>query len=135
MVPMIEVTDSLLVSGQPTLEDLRGLTDQGISVVVCNRPDGEAPDQPSMDDIERVLSEQSIPLVRYPVNAGNFPGDDLAALARVFDDTEGKVYAYCRTGTRSVNLWVASRAPDAQAGAKARAVALGYDLSLFNGQC
>ena len=41
------------------------------------------------------------------MNAMN-TGPDLEA-SQVFDDTTQSVLAYCRTGTRCANLWVATR--------------------------
>ncbi|MEE4203354.1 MAG: TIGR01244 family sulfur transferase [Halieaceae bacterium] len=130
MIPTNSATDNLHFSAQPELADFEGLAQQGYEVVVCNRPDGETPDQPSMDQVEQVLAAQGIKLVRYPVNPNTFPGEDLAALGKVFDGSDGKVLAYCRTGTRCANLWVASRAPEERAAAATKARSLGYDLSL-----
>lgn len=130
MIATHSATDDLHFTAQPELSDFEGLAAQGYKVVVCNRPDGEAPDQPTMDEVEGVLAGQGIKLVRYPVNPNTFPGDDLAALGRVFDGEEGKVLAYCRTGTRCANLWVASRSDAERVGAATKARNLGYDLSL-----
>lgn len=130
MIPTTTVTDQLLVCAQPELADFQGLADQGIKTVICNRPDGEAPGQPSMDEIEAILAKQGIKLVRYPVNPATFPGTDLPALGKVFDGSEGKALAYCRTGTRCVNLWVASRSAADQPAALQKAQSLGYDVSL-----
>lgn len=130
MIASNVATENLDFTAQPELADFEGLAAQGYKVVVCNRPDGEAPDQPTMDKVEAVLSGQGIKLVRYPVNPNTFPGEDLAALGRIFDGEEGKVLAYCRTGTRCANLWVASRSEADRASAATKARSLGYDLSL-----
>lgn len=130
MIPTLELTDNLMVSAQPELSDLEGLADLGIKTVICNRPDGEQDGQPTMDAVASVLAAQGIRLVRYPVNPNTFPGDDLAGLASEFDATDGKVLAFCRSGTRSANLWIMTRAGQAQDEAFAKARGLGIDVSL-----
>ena len=129
-MPMFQLTDTLLVSGQITAHDIAVLSDQGFTSVVCNRPDGEAADQSSMDDIEAACREAGLLFVRYPVNAMNFPGPDLEGLGELFDDPNQKVLAYCRTGTRCANLWVASRAPQDRDQAVGIAREIGFDLSM-----
>ena len=84
------------------------VAEQGFTTVVCNRPDGEAPDQPTMDTMAQAAEAAGLKFIRYPVNPATFPGDDLEGLGRIFNSGE-KVFAYCRTGTRCTNLWVASQ--------------------------
>ncbi|HCD54118.1 MAG TPA: TIGR01244 family phosphatase, partial [Halieaceae bacterium] len=55
------------------------------------------------------------------------------ALAAAFDNAEGPVLAFCRSGTRSINLWLATRSAEDMPVALRRARSLGYDLS-FIGQ-
>lgn len=129
MLQMIQLTDSLFVSAQPAIADMADLAAQGFKVVVCNRPDNESPDQPSMDAMEAAAKAAGMAFVRYPVNPGTFPGTDLAGLGQTFDGGD-KVFAYCRTGTRSTNLWVVTRSASARPAAEDRARTLGYDLSL-----
>ncbi len=130
MIPTLELSDNLMVSAQPELTDLEGLAALGIKTVICNRPDGEQDGQPSMDAVASVLAAQDIRFVRYPVNPNTFPGDDLPGLATEFDATDGKVLAFCRTGTRSANLWILTRPADAQGAAFDKARSLGIDVSL-----
>jgi sulfide:quinone oxidoreductase len=129
-MPMFQLTDTLSVSAQITAQDIAVLSDQGFTSVVCNRPDGEAADQSSMDDIEAACREAGLLFVRYPVNAMNFPGPDLEGLGELFDDPNQKVLAYCRTGTRCANLWLASRAPEDRERAVGVAREIGFDLSM-----
>lgn len=129
MLQLNHLTETLSVSGQPEPSDMAMLADQGFKVVICNRPDGEAVDQPSMADMKAAAEAVGMTFIGYPVNPGTFPGDDLAGLGSHFDGDE-KVFAYCRTGTRCANLWVATREPEEQAAAINKAQSLGYDLSL-----
>ena len=98
--------------------------------MVCNRPDGEVPDQASMDAIEAACNDANVLFVRYPVDALNFPGPDLEGLGELFDDAGQRVLAYCRTGTRCANLWVATRSEEERQAAIQVAREIGFDLSM-----
>jgi len=126
---LISLSDNLAVSPQPAPEDMAALAAQGFTTVVCNRPDGESADQPSSQEMEAAAAAAGMKFVYYPVNPATFPGEDLAGLGKVFDSGD-KVFAFCRTGTRCANLWVATRAPQSKAEAVERAKGLGFDLSL-----
>lgn len=128
---LIQLTQNLYVSGQPSLSDIAQLAELGFTLLICNRPDGESPGQANMDDIEALAHQQGMEYVRYPVNPVNFPGEDLEGLGRAFDGP-GKILAYCRTGTRCTNLWLATRAMEDLPAARDHAQALGFDLSLVS---
>ena len=83
-----------------------------------------------MDDIEAACNVAGLLFVRYPVSAMNFPGPDLAGLGDLFDDRHHAVLAYCRTGTRCANLWIATRPATEQAEAVQVARQIGFDLSM-----
>ncbi len=129
MLNPIIVSDTLTVAPQPEPSDMAVLAEQGFTTVVCNRPDGEAPDQPTMASMAQAAEAAGLKFVAYPVNPNTFPGEDLEGLGQIFNSGE-KVFAYCRTGTRCTNLWVASQSGTDREAAVAQARALGFDLSL-----
>ena len=129
-MPIFKVSESLSVASQITPQDVPNIAAQGFTTVVCNRPDGEVPDQASMDEIEAACNAAGLLFVRYPVNAMNFPGADLDGLGELFDDPSQSVLAYCRTGTRCANLWVATRSDQDTPEAIKVARDIGFDLSM-----
>lgn len=129
-MPIFKLTDSLSVAAQITPQDIPHLLTEGFTTVMCNRPDNEVPGQSSMDEIEEACNAAGLLFVRYPVNAMNFPGPDLDGLAELFDDSNQSILAYCRTGTRCANLWVATRAEEDLLGAVNVARGIGFDLSM-----
>jgi len=129
-MPIFKLSESLSVAAQITPQDVPNIAAQGFTTVVCNRPDGEVPDQASMDEIEAACNEAGLLFVRYPINAMNFPGADLDGLGELFDDPSQSVLAYCRTGTRCANLWVATRSDDDTPEAIKVARDIGFDLSM-----
>jgi len=129
-MPIFQLTETLSVAAQVTPQDIPNIAAQGFSTVVCNRPDGEVPDQASMDAIEAACNDANLLFVRYPVDALNFPGPDLEGLGELFDDAGQRVLAYCRTGTRCANLWVATRSEEERQAAIEVARDIGFDLSM-----
>ena len=128
MKPVAELTHSLSVAGQIQPEDVQVLAEEGYQVIICNRPDNEEPNQPSMDAIAAACELAGIQFVRYPVDAMSFPGDDLDAMDEAMNGEE-TVLAYCRSGARSTNLWVATLAGDERFAAAERAQQFGFPLT------
>ena len=129
-MPIFKLSESLSVAAQITPQDVPNIAARGFTTVVCNRPDGEVPGQASMDEIEAACNASGLLFVRYPVNAMNFPGGDLDGLGELFDDPSQSVLAYCRTGTRCANLWVATRSDEDMPQAIKVARDIGFDLSM-----
>jgi sulfide:quinone oxidoreductase len=129
-MPIFKLSESLSVAAQITPQDVPNIAAQGFTTVVCNRPDGEVADQASMDEIEAACNAAGLLFVRYPVNAMNFPGADLDGLGELFDDPSQSVLAYCRTGTRCANLWVATRSDEDTPEAIKVARDIGFDRSM-----
>ena len=128
MAALIELTDTLSMAGQIQPADIAQLAAAGYETIICNRPDDEEPHQPSMDSIEEACADAGIDFVRYPVNAFTFPGNDLASMDDAMNSGK-KTLAYCRSGARSTNLWVATLAGEDRKAAAVRASQLGIPLS------
>ena len=128
MTPVAELTHSLSVAGQIRPEDVQALAEHGYQVIICNRPDNEEPNQPSMDQIAAACDLAGVQFVRYPVDAMSFPGEDLDAMDEAMNGDE-KTLAYCRSGARSTNLWVATLAGDEGLAAAERAQQFGFPLT------
>jgi uncharacterized protein (TIGR01244 family) len=112
--PIIQLSETVFVAGQIQPEHMAELSSQGFQHVICNRPDHQL---------------AGVNFMRYPIDGANFPGQDLAALTALFDSGD-RVLAYCRTGTRCANLWVATRSEADQSAAIDVARGIGFDLSL-----
>ena len=128
MIPVAELTDMLSVAGQIQPGDVANLAASGYTAIICNRPDDEESGQPSMDAVAAACEQVGVTFVRYPVTALNFPGDDLTLMDDAMNSGD-KTLAYCRSGARSANLWVATQAGDARTAAVERAQQFGIPLS------
>jgi uncharacterized protein (TIGR01244 family) len=126
-----ELSGSVLASAQITTADVELAHAQGVRLIINNRPDGEAPDQPLGSEIEAAARAAGIDYVAIPVSPGGFDEGQVRAMADALADADGKVLAFCRSGTRSTLLWALAQAAsgsDPQAIADAAADA-GYDLT------
>ncbi|KVP69830.1 bifunctional protein tyrosine phosphatase family protein/NAD(P)/FAD-dependent oxidoreductase [Burkholderia ubonensis] len=125
-----KLTDTLSVSPQITAADLPALSAAGFRAIVCNRPDGEGPDQPTVAEIRAAAAPLGIAVHDLPVDSGKVTDDQAARFGALIASLAAPVLAYCRTGTRSATLWALS-----QAGLRplddivATAAAAGYDLA------
>jgi sulfide:quinone oxidoreductase len=104
------VDETLSVSPQVVPADVAEIATLGFRAIICNRPDGEGPDQPSQDEIAAVAREAGLEFRYLPVVAGVVSDADTAGFAEAMRDLPGPVLAYCRTGTRSATLWSLSQA-------------------------
>ncbi|MBN7798154.1 TIGR01244 family phosphatase [Parahaliea mediterranea] len=126
---IVELAPGVGASEQIDPRDMPAIAAAGYKVVLNNRPDGEVPGQPGSAEIAAAAAAHGLEYRYLPVTAMNFPGAALADVAAAFDG-DGPVLAYCRSGTRSTNLWVVSRPAGERADARERARQLGYDLSM-----
>ena len=75
------ITPNVAVSGQIQPEDVSALADLGFKAIVCNRPDGEAADQPSFGVIEAAAREAGLAAAFIPVTPPS-PTDEQALAFR-----------------------------------------------------
>src|SRR5210317_847088 len=124
---IVKLEDTVGVSAQITTDNIAEIAAAGYKVLINNRTDGEAAGQPVNADIAAAAQEAGLEYHFIPVTAMNFPGPQFDQMADLLDDPDRPVLAFCRTGTRCTNLWVASRQNEAREQAAQRARQLGYD--------
>jgi uncharacterized protein (TIGR01244 family) len=114
----IRLTDTVFVAGQIAPADIAAAAAQGFAAIVNNRPDGEDYDQPASAEMETAAAAAGLTYAAIPVDHRGFDREQVTAMAAVLDAATGPVLAFCRSGTRSANLWAlaeASRGGDADA--------------------
>lgn len=127
---LAHVSDAFAVSPQLEPNDMRGLADAGFSTVICNRPDGEDPSQPTVASMREAAEAAGLAFHHIPVTGGEFPPVAIKAFAKVREEADGKVLAFCRTGTRSITLDALANIEHESAAERInRAKIAGYDLS------
>lgn len=124
------IDDTLAVAAQMQPEELAALVGEGFVAVICNRPDGEEPGQPAIDDMRAAAQAAGLAFHHLPVSGGHFPPAAVAAFGAIRRGTQGKVLAYCRTGTRAATLDALADVHGLSVPERlSRAAAAGYDLS------
>jgi len=93
--------DTMWVCGQVAPHEVAGLAEQGVTILVNNRPDAEEPDQPLAGDIEDAAAAAGIHYRYVPIRLGIGPADVTAMQEAVNVAAGGTVLAFCRSGTRS----------------------------------
>ncbi len=96
-----ELDARILVSGQIAPGDVAGLAQQGVTMLVNNRPDGEEPGQPLASEIEEAAARAGLAYRFVPIIRGLGPADVESMQEALRQSGEGKLLAFCRTGTRS----------------------------------
>jgi uncharacterized protein (TIGR01244 family) len=125
---MRQLDPRTFVSAQICPEEVAALP-EGIKTIVNNRPDGEEPGQPISAEIEAAAQAARLDYRHIPI-AGGFTEADVDRMADALAG-EGKVFAFCKSGTRSAFLWALAEARRGADGGEliAKAAAAGYDLS------
>ena len=100
-----QLDDKTSAAGQIRPEDVAGLAERGVTLLVNNRPDGEEPDQPAAADIEAAANAAGIAYRHVPILRGIGPADVEAMQQALRAAGEGRVVAFCRSGTRSALTW------------------------------
>ena len=125
-----KVDDTITVAHQIDPADVDAIRAAGFKAVINNRPDGEAPDQPAGDEIRKAAEAGGLAYHALPVGRDGIGPDTLTGFREAMEAAGGPVFAFCRTGTRSINLWALSQAGSRDAGEMVRLAAdAGYDLS------
>lgn len=127
-----QLTDTVYASPQIGAAEVAEAAAQGFTLVINNRPEGEDPAQAPGSEIEAAARAAGLGYVAIPVTHAGFSEPQVAAMAEALAGAaDGKVLAYCRSGTRSTLLWAlaeASEGADVDS-LQAAAQGAGYDLA------
>lgn len=125
-----KVDDGFAVAPQFQPQEMQQVAEQGYVAVMCNRPDGEEPGQPSIADMRAAAEAAGLAFHHVPVAGGAFPAAALEEFAAIRRDTDGPLLAYCRTGTRCITMETLANPEGLSVDSRLeRAEAAGYDLS------
>ncbi|KQM92509.1 MULTISPECIES: TIGR01244 family sulfur transferase [Sphingomonas] len=124
------INESISVAPQIAVEQVADIAAAGFKTIVNNRPDDEDAGQPSGDAIRAAAEAAGLNYVAIPVTHAGFSHPQIDAMTQALTEAKGPVLAYCRSGTRSCNLWALAAA---KAGRNpnlllAQAEDAGYDL-------
>lgn len=104
------INDTITVSGQILPEDVSALKAAGFTTIINNRPDGESPDQPASVEIEAAAKAAGLNYIAIPLGRDGVTPDMVEKTRAALEGSDGPVFAFCRSGTRSTTLWALSQA-------------------------
>lgn len=103
------IAPDFAVSPQLRPDDLPEIAAAGYRAIVNNRPDGEAPEQPSSEAIEAAARQLGLDYAYIPVVPGAAMDEAARQLDHFLAQAGGPVLAFCRSGSRSAQLWKLAR--------------------------
>ncbi len=127
-----ELTPDIYASPQIGLAEVAAAKEQGVTLIINNRPDGEEPSAPQGDEIAVAAQAAGMAYVSIPITHAGFSLPQIDAMnAALAQAGGGKVLAYCRSGTRSTLLWALAQAKAGMHPGEisARAESAGYDVA------
>ena len=104
-----QIADGFAVAGQLRPEQMASVADAGFTALICNRPDGEAPQEPQYAAISAAAEAAGLAIRYIPVsNQTGLTMDNVEAMRAALAELDGPILAYCRSGARSANLYGAA---------------------------
>lgn len=104
-----QINDEYSVSGQISVEDLDTIKALGFQSIVCNRPDGEEPDQPEFAQIEARAKELGLDIRHIPVGRMGVDAEGVRAMLDAIEEFPRPMLGYCRSGARSTAIYEKSQ--------------------------
>ena len=103
---MRRVDSAFSVAGQLAADDITAVVEQGFAALINNRPDGEGGSAQALSsDIEKAALAAGLHYVYLPVIAGAITPAQALAMREALAIAPAPVLAFCRSGTRSVQLY------------------------------
>lgn len=133
-------TEQFSSSGQIAIEDLTIIAEAGFQTVICNRPDDEDGGQHiASAELEKQAAALGLQFAYLPVARSGIAPEQGAAMHALLVKLPGPVLAFCRSGTRSTNLFrlagdsAAATQSGTQSPANATADASSFDVVVVGG--
>ena len=123
-----QLSATVSVAPQLSGQDIETAARLGFGTIISNRPDDEDAGQMSAAEAAARAGRLGLAFVHVPVVSGAISPADIAAMRGALAAAEGRVLAFCRSGTRSATIWALASDgnPDEVLAATAAA---GFDLS------
>ena len=125
-----QITPRYHVAPQISPEDAAAIKAAGIGLVICNRPDPEVPASHRAEAIRVAVEAAGLRFEVLPLTHQTMTPENVARQCAMIEAADGKVLAYCASGTRSSVVWALSQAGQQSADTILETTArAGYDLS------
>jgi uncharacterized protein (TIGR01244 family) len=124
------INDEVSVAPQISPDDMPALKAAGFTTVINNRPDGEAPDQPTSAEMQAAAEAAGLGYHFIPLGREGVSPEMIEQERTALEGSDGPVLCFCRSGTRSTTLWALTQAGKMPAQEiVAQAARAGYEMS------
>lgn len=125
-----QITDRYFVSPQLDPADMAAVAEAGFTTVICNRPDPEVPATHQAAAMRQAAEAAGLAFHVLPLTHQTFTPENVGRQREIADAADGRVLAYCASGTRSTIAWALGQAGERDVEEILSAArAGGYDLS------
>jgi sulfide:quinone oxidoreductase len=97
-------TTDFATSPQVKIEEMKEVVSLGFKTLINNRPDGEAADQPTHEQIKEAAGVFGLHYIFLPVVSSQV-GSAAAEFGKLLAAAPKPALAFCRSGTRSTMLY------------------------------
>lgn len=105
-----KLTEDFSVAAQLLPIQMEDVHKAGFRSVICNRPDGEEPGQPSYAEIKDAAGLAGLESRYIPVVPGLAGMAEVLKTTQALDDLPKPILAFCRSGARSEAMFNAAKA-------------------------
>lgn len=128
------INDQVSVAGQIAPGEIEAIRAAGFVTIVNNRPDGEAPDQPTDAEMRAAVEAAGLAYFHIPMGRQGVSPEMIENTRSALEGSDGPTLCFCRTGTRSTTLWALAQSGQMDAADIIAAAAnAGYDMSHLAG--
>lgn len=111
MQTVTHLTPDFAVTAELSDADFQEAAARGFKAIINNRPDGEAPGQPTAASQREIAQKHGLQYVHIPASQANIFSDSVVgAMADALADLDGPILAHCKSGMRSAIAWAAASA-------------------------
>ncbi|WP_309083881.1 TIGR01244 family sulfur transferase [Chelativorans sp.] len=99
-----KINEDFAVTGQIAPQQVAEIAGAGFKSLICNRPDSEE-GAVRHDMVEEAARAAGLEFRFIPVVSGAITEENVRDMAQVLEELPRPVLAYCRSGTRCLNLY------------------------------
>ena len=99
------ISGNHFVSGQIQIDDIEGLANFGIKLIINNRPDNEEFNQISSELLKDKAENFGIKFIDIPFASGTLSKEKILDFSNLLKNNHEKSLFYCRSGARSSLIW------------------------------
>ena len=99
------ISENHFISGQKEIDDIEGLANFGIKLIVNNRPDDEELNQISSKLLKDKAKSLGINFIDIPFASGTLNKQKIIDFSDLIKNNNDKSLYFCRSGARSSIIW------------------------------